>query len=167
MPAPTWVIDWEDVVDGKLITSAEDSFTSIFIIYTDSDTGEERVANAMASDASEGFMLLERAVRVKEPMPADEAQALADRAVAVGHLGRHGFLTLRLEQQLERGSDSRPASEISEGDTVQLRDHGDQLHVFGVTRDSETGTVLLTLGAEHHRERLDLELTFLRLERGA
>jgi hypothetical protein len=160
-----WIVQWEDVVEGRIRRSAEDTFTAIYILYPDRESGEERVASAFSADAGDGLMLLERAVRSKTPLSADEAQALADRAVAVGDLGRHGFVSLRLDQPLSHGGTSRPASEIEEGDAVQLPRHADPLRVFGVMPDPEGGTVLLTLGEEHHRERLELEIELLRLER--
>jgi hypothetical protein len=166
MASADWTIAWEDVVDGRILRSAEDWFTDIFIVYTDRDTGQERVAIGRARDAAEVPMLLERAVRVKNPIEDADAKALADRAAALGQPGPHGFITLRLDRPLAHRTGTRSAADIREGDTVSLPRNSEPLHVFGLTRDVEAGTVLLVLGEQDQGERLELELTFMRLERG-
>jgi hypothetical protein len=161
------MIGREDLVDGKLETSAANSFTEIIIVFTDARTGDERSVNAFASDAMQHLGLLQRLVRAKNPMDAGAAQELANRAVAAGPPDRYGYVTLRLEQPLTHRNGSRPAAEIEEGDTVQVGVLGSEpLSVLAVISDPAERLVRVMLGAESHDERLEIQLALFQLEHG-
>lgn len=166
MTQPDWTIGRGDIIDGKLSSSAEDTFTAISIAYTDRVTGERGYVSALRTDATKHLGLFERHVDAKRPMDHAEAQSLADRAIAIGYLQRHGYVTVRLAQRLTHRSGIRPAAEIEKGNTVQLDWAGGVHHVVGVTHDECSGTAVVMLGDDNEDERFEVALTLMRLELG-
>jgi hypothetical protein len=164
--ATDWVIRQTDLIELRGLSTGEGAFTKIYVLFTDAETGQQCEAHAEKGVQEVG--LLERVVRVADPIGCKAAQAIANEAVAVlgGPPTRRYWVTVKLTQQLSRGEGQvGQAGEINRGDTVIL-EHGrpERLHVFDVTRDTSEGTVLVMLGADDLGKRMDVELRLLELE---
>jgi hypothetical protein len=159
-------LDLESSDVGQL--SREEMYTRVFIRFTDSGTGEERVVQG--ENLGGGKQLFERVVPKggvsQTRMSMDEAQTLANEAAyflstpAV----RHSF-TLGLDKSLTHRSGNRPAGEISEGDSVDVEDAFKRpLYVIEITRVTDAGTISVMLGDDEYRRRRDVESKLLAIE---
>jgi hypothetical protein len=160
---PDWTIEQQDIIELKGRSSVGDTFTRIYITFTDADDGTQREVHADA--APSGLGLLEEVVHARSPMKTDAAQALADEAAAIlGGRPVHRYrVTLDGSRALaHRTGEKRPAREIAERDTVRLpyQRGAAPLHVFDV-REDEDGAVTLVAADQDLAARASTALRLL------
>jgi hypothetical protein len=161
-----WTINQEDLIKLEGRSTVSDTFTRIYVTYTDASDGSQREAHADAPES--GLGLLEEVVHASRPMTSDAAQALADEAASVlgGTPLRRYWVTIDGTQLLQHTTGTkRPAREIVQGDTarVPFQRKDDPLHVFDA-REDEEGVVHLALADQDLSTRLDMELRLLLAE---
>jgi hypothetical protein len=164
-----WTIRLEDTQDRGGRWTKEGGFTDIYILFIDSETGKLGVASAKVP--GEHKQLMERRVPergIAPAMDADEAQALADEAAAAGGRWMRRFWLVFDPDQLviHRSGETRPADEITPGDSVMLEPLGGLVYVWDAWH-KEDGSLELTLGEENEGRRFDVERKLLELERSA